>query len=296
MKSHSVTTIQVGLIAVFTAAAIASSFAQSRIREVEWPGIGKTSAICVKKDGWYICMLPEGTDHKHLKPKVFDGEGKEKPTRLLHVDTDNGICLFESDTQESVSSEHFSVSATSMVTPGLALFSLLPKSREKTLVTGKDRNLNGKELPTPLLRIRAENTSDLKAGTPLINEAGELEGLVTHQKLEMPSEIHAISAGLIRKVISDVELHRRSGRAWVGMFFESSTSLPQVIEVKAGSPADKAGLQSNDVVISVDGQNIDDLADLVEVFKLLPVGKTSKFKVLRGLQEVQLQVIPEFAN
>ena len=53
-----------------------------------------------------------------------------------------------------------------------------------------------------------------------------------------------------------------------------------VLEVKPGSPAEKAGLQEGDVVVEIDGAKVGGLGDVTEKIGLEPE-KTFKVKVIR---------------
>jgi len=53
-----------------------------------------------------------------------------------------------------------------------------------------------------------------------------------------------------------------------------------VLEVKPGSPAEKAGLQEGDVVVEIDGARVGGLGDVTEKIGLEPE-KTFEVKVIR---------------
>lgn len=61
-------------------------------------------------------------------------------------------------------------------------------------------------------------------------------------------------------------------------------------KVLEGSPADKAGLRAGDIVISTDGKQIKNAADLRNRVGLLPVGEKIKFKLLRDGKERDIVV------
>ncbi|MDF1756072.1 MAG: PDZ domain-containing protein [Verrucomicrobiales bacterium] len=266
-----------------------------QLRSVAWPGLGKTTAVCVEKDGLYVCVLPEGRDSADGDPRIFNEAGDEMAAKVLHCDSHNGICLLETS-QSKTSEIHLPLSTRPSLEPGVALTSLLPEASFQTRVAGTDREYLGKELPSPMLRVRVQADMKCDPGTPLLNEAGELEGLISNRKPPAPNEAHAIPADVIRKVIIDVENHRKSAPVWVGMIFRSKCSTPQVVEVKDDSPASDAGFQANDIVLEVNDRKIGDLGDLVEALKLLPGEKAATFKVLRELDEKELKVVPKFVE
>jgi S1-C subfamily serine protease len=176
------------------------------------------------------------------------------------------------------------------------LISLRQKERLKACLAGWDRKFLGEELPTPLLRVRVEANRKCEPGSILINEAGELEGLIANRRLDAVNEGHAIPADLIRKVIDDVENHQKSLPVRIGLIFHSDTSTPQVVEVTEDSPADEAGFETGDVIVEVNDRKIGGFGDLVEALKFLPGRKSASFRVLRDLEKRVIQVIPEFVE
>ena len=69
-----------------------------------------------------------------------------------------------------------------------------------------------------------------------------------------------------------------------------------MVDVKPGSPAERSGLEVGDVILSIDGTETESLDDLVEVIHHLPAGTETPLRVLRGLSEKNLTIIPEFAE
>ena len=71
------------------------------------------------------------------------------------------------------------------------------------------------------------------------------------------------------------------------------TSGARITQVTPGSPADKAGLRANDVVVSVDGTRIESSRDLSRLVRRTPVGTTLQLEVLRDGQRVAVPTTVE---
>jgi S1-C subfamily serine protease len=65
-----------------------------------------------------------------------------------------------------------------------------------------------------------------------------------------------------------------------------------VIEVAAGSPAERAGLQPTDTILAVDGAPTEDAGDLQRLMRSDAVGRTLHLKVLRGDRVLAVEVVP----
>ena len=68
---------------------------------------------------------------------------------------------------------------------------------------------------------------------------------------------------------------------------------PIIESVRPGSPAQKAGLQNGDVILSIGIRKVSDYAEVVDAFFYLIAGKPQVFKVLRGTEVKDITVTPE---
>jgi Do/DeqQ family serine protease len=68
-----------------------------------------------------------------------------------------------------------------------------------------------------------------------------------------------------------------------------------VVSVISGSPAARAGLQPRDVIVSVEGQPVDDPNAFDYRFATRPLGKTAQLGILRGNRETRLSMPLETA-
>jgi S1-C subfamily serine protease len=65
-----------------------------------------------------------------------------------------------------------------------------------------------------------------------------------------------------------------------------------VIEVAAGSPAERAGLQPTDTILAVDDAATEDAGDLQRLMRSDAIGRTLRLKVLRGDRVLTIEVVP----
>jgi serine protease Do len=65
-----------------------------------------------------------------------------------------------------------------------------------------------------------------------------------------------------------------------------------VLEVVSGSPADGAGIRAGDLLIDLDGQRMNRVADLQRLLQHEVIGSRMTVTLLRDGRERQLQIVP----
>jgi S1-C subfamily serine protease len=69
-------------------------------------------------------------------------------------------------------------------------------------------------------------------------------------------------------------------------------SAVEVVEVVDGSPADRAGVRAEDVIVELDGLPIESAADLQRAMVAEAIGKPVTLLALRGAEVVELELVP----
>jgi len=118
----------------------------------------------------------------------------------------------------------------------------------------------------------------------------------------------AIPANMVRVVVASAKGGGNAvKRPWLGARLQAVT--PEIAEtlglkrpagalvanVTAGSPSAKAGLKLSDLIVSIDGQVVDDPNAFDYRFATRPLGGTAQVEVLRGGKPVKLSVALETA-
>lgn len=73
---------------------------------------------------------------------------------------------------------------------------------------------------------------------------------------------------------------------------EMGTTTPEVRSLRDGSPAAAAGLRAGDVIVSIGGRRVGDYQDVIDACYALTPGDAVAFVVLRGLDDLSLDVVP----
>jgi S1-C subfamily serine protease len=122
----------------------------------------------------------------------------------------------------------------------------------------------------------------------------ELKALARTIELPIPDSIIAAS------VTRETTQHRWLGASVRNIADEGEMSafgLPGVtgvlvLEMSAGSTLAKAGLQKNDVILSINGVQISDVAALLRQAKAMTTGQASKVGISRNQKEFNISITP----
>ncbi len=134
------------------------------------------------------------------------------------------------------------------------------------------------------------------SGGPLFNMAGEVVGINTAIFSQSGGNIgigFAIPVNLVKNLVPELETKGTVTRGWLGVSVQPVTpdlarsfNLDKehgalVGDVTAQGPAQKAGIQRGDVIVSYDGKKIQETASLPALVAATPVGKTVAVEIVR---------------
>jgi len=130
------------------------------------------------------------------------------------------------------------------------------------------------------------------SGGPLINMQGEVVGINSAIIAGGGGGIgFAIPVNMAKNVISQLKKNGEVVRGWLGVGIqdldEQLKSYYQVqsgvlvTEVFAGDPAEKAGIESNDVILAVNGKPVNSARELSMEIAAIPIGEKADIKIDR---------------
>lgn len=149
------------------------------------------------------------------------------------------------------------------------------------------------------------------SGGPLINLSGEIIGVNTALSQNGQLIGFAIPSNEAKFVFESVKKHGKIERAFLGVRYIPINkkiakinnlsidygaliiggSVVEEFAVVPGSPADKAGLAENDIILEVDGQKIDEKHSLVRAIGINRPGDVVELRVLHDGNEKVLKVV-----
>ena len=142
------------------------------------------------------------------------------------------------------------------------------------------------------------------SGGPLFNMDGDVVGVNTAILSPTGGSIgigFAMSSSVVEGVVEQLQTYGETRRGWLGVRVQdisedmadamdlSSTLGALITDVPPG-PAEDAGLLSGDVILSFDGEQIDDTRDLVRTVGESPVGANVPVVVIRDGEQKTIMV------
>jgi S1-C subfamily serine protease len=144
------------------------------------------------------------------------------------------------------------------------------------------------------------------SGGPLVNSRGEVIGVNTAVILPAQGLCFAIAVNTAKFVAARLIKEGRVRRSYVGVAGQN-VPLPRrvvhhynlpvetgllVVSIEPGSPAERAGLQDGDVIVSFAGRDVAGIDDLHRLLTDERVGVATPLVVLRRTQRLALEIVP----
>jgi serine protease Do len=171
------------------------------------------------------------------------------------------------------------------------------------IISARARHLNSGPFDDFLQTDAAINRGN--SGGPMFNMTGEVIGINSAIFSPTGGSVgigFAVPSTLAKGVITQLREHGRTFRGWLGVKIQTVTeemadSLGMkktegalVMDVTKGSPADKAGIKSGDVILSFDSKDINEMRQLPRIVAETKIGKEVEVKVLRGSDNKSFRV------
>ncbi len=144
------------------------------------------------------------------------------------------------------------------------------------------------------------------SGGALVNKAGELVGINTmiySQTGSYAGYSFAVPSNIVHKIVDDLIDFGSVKRALLGITYRQVTEDDQkdlklsslegvyIEEVSAGSSADKAGVKKGDILLSIDGAKVSNMAFVQEKVNGYRPGDKAVLSIIRDGRERQIEVV-----
>jgi len=140
-------------------------------------------------------------------------------------------------------------------------------------------------------------------GGPLINMRGEVVAINTAIIAAGQGIGFAIPINMAKQILPQLKEKGKVTRGWLGVMVQKVTrelakqfGLEKlegalVAQVMVDSPAEKAGIQQEDIIIEFDRKKVNKMSDLARIVANTPVGKGVKVKLIRQGEEKIVDVV-----
>ena len=145
------------------------------------------------------------------------------------------------------------------------------------------------------------------SGGPLVSSRGEVIGINTAIIQGAQGICFAVAANTANFVLGELVRHGRVRRAYIGISAQQTTiprrmqlaaGLPQssaatITASEPGSPANRAGLLTGDMIVTLSGEPVTGADDLIRLLTGERIGKAVEIKVLRLGKPRTFTLVPE---
>lgn len=276
--------------------------------------VGGGSGFFVSTDG-LIVTNRHVVDDETATYSITRQDGSQFPAKVLDVDTVLDLALLKVELTDTVPLELGDSDAAEVGQTVLAIGNALAEfqnSVTKGVVSGKNRRVvaggaGGDELIEEAIQTDAAINPG-NSGGPLLDLQGKVIGVNTAISEGSQSLGFAIPINAVRQAIESVKKTGRIVRPWLGVRYfmidadtaererlsvnygalVSRGASPRDVAVVTGSPADKAGIKENDIILEIQGQKLSDAQSLSTILSRFAPGDEVSVKILRQREEKML--------
>ncbi len=225
----------------------------------------------------------------------FVRDDRRYPAKVLGADTGSDIALLKVSANKKLKPLPLGDSEKLEVGEWVAAIGNphdLGHTMTKGIISAVKREIDDLNL-FPLIQTDASiNVGN--SGGPLVNLKGEAVG-VNQAIIKGATGISfAVPINNVKEVLADLKSFGYVKRGFIGVFFYNDEQKGAIVtHVMPGSPAQKAGVQVKDRIISFDGKKIIKQKDLPHAVRKAKIGKTASLEIIRNGRTIQLKITPQ---
>ena len=238
-----------------------------------------------------------------IKVKMAGQDGKEYTATVKGRDPQTDIALLQIDAKETFPS--LTLGDSDKIRVGDWVVAIgnpfgLGHTVTQGIISAKGRIIGAGRYDNFLQTDAAINPGN--SGGPLLNLEGEVVGINTAIVATGQGIGFAIPANMVKNIIEQLETKGKVIRGMLGVQVQVVTpeiakafgiSEPRgalVAEVHPDTPAEKAGLKREDIIIEYNGQPIKEMNELPRLVAATPPGTKTTVKVLRNGKEMTFPI------
>ncbi len=290
---------------------------QYRQNGTEKKEIGGGTGFIISKDG-YIVTNKHVVSDLEAEYTVLMNDEKKYPAKVIARDPVNDLAVLKIEAKDLPTVELGDSSKLEVGQTVIAIGNALGEFRNTVsvgVISGLSRSITaagvgiGSEQLIGVIQTDA-SINPGNSGGPLLNIAGQVIGINTAVAQGAQGIGFAIPINSVKNSIKSAKENGEIVRPWLGVRYvmineqiakennlkvnygalivrgERITDLAVI----PGSPADKAGLQENDIILEVDGQKVNQEHQLLAIISQHQPGDELEFKILHKGEEKQIKI------
>jgi S1-C subfamily serine protease len=273
------------------------------------PGGGTGSGVIVAPDG--LVLTNSHVVGGAAQVAVATVDGRSLTARVVGDDPDTDLALVRIDAPVTLPAA--ALGNSKLLKRGQLVIAIgNPLGFESTVTTGvvsalgrSLRARSGRLIDDVIQTDAALNPGN--SGGPLVSSRGEVVGINTAVILGAQGICFAVAANTANFVLGELVRHARVRRAYIGIAAQqiaiprrlrhaaelNQESAVLAASVESGSPAERAGVKSRDIILSLDRTPITGGDDLIRALAGEKIGRSVAIEILRGGTRQTLSLVPE---
>jgi S1-C subfamily serine protease len=270
---------------------------------------GTGSGVIVAPDG--LVLTNSHVVGGGARVNVTTVEGRALTARVVGDDPDTDLALVRVDAPVTLPAA--ALGNSKLLKRGQLVIAIgNPLGFESTVTTGvvsalgrSLRAQSGRLIDDVIQTDAALNPGN--SGGPLVSSRGEVVGINTAVIMGAQGICFAVASNTANFVLGELVRHGRVRRAYIGIAAQQFTlsrrrrhaagltqdSAVMIATVEAGSPADRAGLASGDIILTLDGTAVTGADDLIRLLAGDKIGRGVEIETLRGGEQRRVSLVPD---
>jgi S1-C subfamily serine protease len=270
-------------------------------------GAGSGSGILFTPDGFLLTNAHVARDYARFRVRLHDG--RELTARLVGSDPWTDLAVVQA---EASGLAHAELGDSTGLRVGQLVVAVgSPFGFESTVTAGVIsalgrtlRSITGHLVDNVIQTDAALNPGN--SGGPLVDSRCRVIGINTAIIQPAQGICFAIPINMAKHILPQLMKHGRVVRGYLGLHARNVPLAPplarlfglgqktavEVQTVEPGSPADQAGIQEEDLIVSLGEQLVGSVDDLHKLLTQLPVEVPTSVVLLRGQRKLERLVMP----
>lgn len=260
------------------------------------------SGFLISKDGYIVTNNHVIASADEIHVKLHDN-GKDYPAKIIGRDKEADLALIKIETDKDLPHLDFGDSEASQVGEWVLAIGNpfgLGHTITKGIISAKGRIIGAGPFDDFIQTDASINPGN--SGGPLINMEGKVIGINTAIIASGQGIGFAIPSNMAKNIIDQLKSGKKVHRGWLGVTIQNvdentAKALKMdkpygalVNSVNEGDPADKGGIKVGDVIIKVNGDEIDDTNVLLRKIAAITPGSKAELTVWRKGREKDLYI------